>query len=347
MKLLVIGGTRFIGPYVIRQLHAREHEITVLHRGEHGADLPADVRHIHEDRRRLPELRNELRRLSPEVVLDMRPISEEDARGLMDVFRAIARRAVAISSADVYRAYGVLIGTEPGPIVPSPATEDSPLRERLYPYRGETPRAEDDPARWQDAYDKIPVECLVMGDPEIQGTVLRLPMVYGPGGGQHRLFSYLRRMDDGRPAILLGERTARWRSPHGYVENVAAAIALAVADDRAARRIYNVAEAGSCTEAEWVQRIGRAAGWEGEVVAVPEALLPDHLAEQGNLEQHLDMDSTRSRQELGYAEVVPVGEAMRRAVEWERANPPGQVDPAELEYAAEDELLARIQGGRR
>ena len=57
-------------------------------------------------------------------------------------------------------------------------------------------------------------------------------------------------MDDGRPAILMTPRNARWRAPRGYVENVAAAIALAATDDRAAGQIYNVADDEAPTEAE-------------------------------------------------------------------------------------------------
>jgi hypothetical protein len=40
-------------------------------------------------------------------------------------------------------------------------------------------------------------------------------------------FTYIKRMDDGRPAILLDEAYARWRWARGYVENIAHAIALA------------------------------------------------------------------------------------------------------------------------
>jgi hypothetical protein len=43
---------------------------------------------------------------------------------------------------------------------------------------------------------------------------------------------------------------------------------LATLDDRAAGRVYNVGEADTLTEAEWVREIGRAAGWPGEVLTV-------------------------------------------------------------------------------
>jgi nucleoside-diphosphate-sugar epimerase len=52
MRILVIGGTRFIGPAVVRRLHGMGHHVTVLHRGEtESADLPA-IPHLHGDRLR-------------------------------------------------------------------------------------------------------------------------------------------------------------------------------------------------------------------------------------------------------------------------------------------------------
>ncbi len=50
-------------------------------------------------------------------------------------------------------------------------------------------------------------------------------------------------MDDGRSAILLEKGMTSWRWTHGYVEDVAAAVALAVMDERAAGRTYNLGEA--------------------------------------------------------------------------------------------------------
>src|SRR5207253_3265314 len=74
----------------------------------------------------------------------------------------------------------------------------------------------------------------------ISATILRLPMVYGPGDHLHRFFPIVKRIEDRRPAILYSEEVAAWRSPRGYVENVAAAIALAATSSQAAGRIYNV-----------------------------------------------------------------------------------------------------------
>jgi nucleoside-diphosphate-sugar epimerase len=330
MRVLVVGGTNFIGPRVVRRLAAAGHEVVVFHRGLTAPDLPEGVGRITGDRKDLGSFASELRRFAPEVVLDMIPMNEDEARDLIGVFEGISRRVVAVSSQDVYRAYDRVTGRDPGPPDRIPLTEEAPLRERLYPYEREG--VED--------YEKILVERVVMDTPDLPGTILRLPAVYGPGDYQHRLFEYVRRMDDGRPAILLGEGMASWRWTHGYVEDVASAIVLAGTDERAAGRVYNVGEADPLSWAEWVREIGRAAGWDGEVVAVPGDRLPEHLDWGLDTEQHWVADTTRIRQELGYREEIPREEALRRTVEWERAHPPRNADPVSFDYAAEDAALA-------
>ena len=339
MRILVFGGTNYMGPLVVRSLSVQGHQVTIFHRGQTQADLPQGVQEILGERRPIANSAAELRKLAPELVLDMIPFIEQDALEVMGIFSGVARRVVAISSQDVYRAFGRVNGKETGAAESMPITEESPLRENLYPYRGEAPRDQDDPRKWMDDYDKILVERVVMGDANLTGTILRLPMVYGPRDYQHRLFSYLKRMDDHRPAILLDEAEAKWRWTRGYVENVAVAIALAVTDERAAGRIYNVGEPYTLTMSEWVDRIGHVAGWNGRVVFVPAGRLSEPLRWGIDAEQDMVVDTSRIRRELGYAERVDLEEALRRTIAWERANPPKEIDPKEFDYAAEDAFL--------
>ncbi|MFC2172338.1 NAD-dependent epimerase/dehydratase family protein [Acidobacteriota bacterium] len=351
MKIFVIGGTGFIGPFVVRKLYEKGHDVTVFHRGKTEGDLPSEVTHLYDpslnlgDRQCLESHRDELKRLAPDVVLDMIPVIEQDAKTVMQVFDGIARRVVAISSQDVYRGYGKLIGIESGPIDAVPLSEDAPLREKLYPYRSEDGRAEDDPRRWMDHYEKILIERVYTSEPALPGTVLRLPMVYGPGDKQHRLFEYLKRMDDNRPVIILSSGMAKWRWTRGYVGNVAEAIACAVLDERSAGRIYNAGEKETGTMAGWVKEIGDFAGWPGKVCEVPEISLPDSLQAGFNTDQHLVASTDRIRDELGYQETVSREDGLKRTIEWERENPPRKIDPAQFDYAAEDAFLAEWRSG--
>ena len=274
MKILVIGGTGFVGPHLVRALSRMGHSVSVFHRGSTRAHLPAES--ILGERRDLGALRPKA-----DVVIDLILNSGAQAESLMEAFRGVAGRVVAASSMDVYRACGVLHGSEEG-----------------------------------------------------------LPMIYGPGDRLCRFHPVLKRIDDGRRAILLEEGWAAWRSPRGYVENVAAALALAAVSGRAAGRVYNVAETPAFTELEWAGKIAAATGWEGKFVTLLRERTPAHLVPPGNSAQHWEADSTRIRDELGWREAVPVDEAIRRTIAWERANPPGELSPAQFDYAAEDAALS-------
>lgn len=349
MRVLIIGGTSFIGPHVVAMLAADGHAVTVFHRGRTTLPLPPGVTEMLcpdrtlADRSYYCEFTAAFREAKPDVVLDMIPVTAEAAQAVMDTFRDIAKRIVAISSQDVYRAYGRLTGIEGGAPQPVPISEDSDLRERLFPYRGDVARAADDPVRWMDDYDKILVERVVMGDPHIAGTILRLPMVYGPRDRQHRMFEYLKPMLDGRPAILIDEQVRSWRWTRGYSANVAAAITRAVLDPRAAGRIYNAGEVDALTIEEWIRAIAAEVGWKGDIVARPATELPEPLRGGIATEQDLVTDTSRIRAELDYSEPVSRDEAITRTVAWECENPPARIDPKRFDYAAEDEVLRRIR----
>jgi nucleoside-diphosphate-sugar epimerase len=340
MRVLVLGGTGFIGRHVTRRLSEAGHAVCVFHRGQTKAELPPGVRSLHGDRKRLADHAADFARLAPDVVIDINPYTEADARAAVAAFRGVARRLVALSSGDVYRNYDGLRRTSAGEPDPGPLAEDAPLRTKLYPYRGAGPGMPE----WADDYDKILVERVVLGAGDPAGTVLRLPMVYGPGDAHHRPFPYLKRMDDGRAAVPLAEGFAGWRWTRGYVENVAAAVALAATDGRAAGRVYNVGEPDALSEAEWVAVLGRAAGWRGEVVAVPRAAAAGLPGPDYDWRFDLATDTRRLRRELGFAEPVAREEVLRRTVAWERANPPANVPPGMIDYAAEDAALAAARG---
>jgi nucleoside-diphosphate-sugar epimerase len=343
MRVLMIGATGFIGPFVARDLLAHGHEIVVFHRGSAKAELPSTVVHVTGNRHELPRYRSVFERLAPDIVVDFILSSGRQAEDLMRTFRGIGNRVVALSSQDVYRACGILHGSEPGPLQLLPIVEESDLRSRPHPYAPELLRRLRESFAWLDEeYDKIPVERAVLGSSEMPGTVLRLPMVYGPGDPLHRLFPMLKRMDDCRPAILIQEDAAAWRGPRGYVENVAAGIALAVTSSRAASRIYNLGEPEAFSEREWTEKVGRAAGWKGRVIPLSKARTPEHLRVPYRSEQHWVVSTQKIREELRFVEPVSLDVALARTVEWERTNPPPQIDPGQFNYSAEDAVLAAL-----
>lgn len=346
-RILIIGGTVFVGPSVVRELVSSDHEVAVFHRGEHETDLPSSVRHIHGDRAQIVEHREAFRSFDPETVVDMRSMTERDARAVIDAVSGIADRVVAVSSMDVYRAYGRAHGTEPGPSIDPPFGEDSLLREKLFPYRDDTPTSIGPRPSWLSEYDKILVERAVLGAPDISGTVVRFPMVHGERDEQRRFYSLWKRMVDGRAAILMSAKSAAFRSSRTHVDNAAHSVALATTNERARGRVYNVGEPDALAWIEWASLIASHLRWTGELVVAPSEQMPTALRDQrpDMWDHHLIVETSRIRQELGYRELVSRAAGLERALGWYSQSPPADpVAAAGLDYRAEDEAIVTIRG---
>ncbi|HEX9039279.1 MAG TPA: NAD-dependent epimerase/dehydratase family protein [Ktedonobacterales bacterium] len=343
MRVLIIGGVSFIGRAVTRELLAGGHEVAVFHRGATQPDGTQSALHIHGDRDQLGLARAQFQAFRPDVAIHMIAMTRPHGADFASALSGIAQRAVVISSQDVYRVYGRLLGTEPGPPDTLPVNEGSPLRERLYPYRGDKPRAEDDARKWMNHYDKIPVEQVVLSAPDLPCAVLRLPAVYGPNDQQRRFHAWLKHMDDGRPAILLDAAEARWRWTHGYVDDVAHAITLAALDPRSAGRVYNVGERLALSLEERVRAVAQAAGWHGQLALIPAGALPEPLRLGVMVGHDLISDTSRIRAELDYAELTSIEESYQRTIAWERENPQATDEPGEFDYAREDTILANLE----
>jgi len=337
MKFLLIGGNGFIGPFVIRELQAAGHGVTVFHRG--NRPVPENVAQILGDRNRLAGHRGEFAREKFDVVVDFVLSSGAQATQLMETFRHIAGRVFVLSSIDVYRAWCVFYGLDAGGLQELPLTEDSELRSSRSIYPPEGLKRVRMIYPWvDDEYDKIPVEQAVLSQSELPGTVMRLPMIYGPGDPVHRFHPILKRIEDGRCRILFADDVAVLRTPRGYVEDVAHAVALAATSPQSAGRVYNVCETEAFSELDWARKIAAAVHWDGEFVVLTHDRAPRHLLWPGNTAQHVVASSDRIRHELGYRELAPREEGVRQAIAWERAHPPTQPF-SQFDYAAEDAAL--------
>ena len=342
MKVLLIGGTGFIGPSTAFYLQQAGHNVTVFHRGKTTA--PQGTQEIIGDHHRLAEYRSEFERGGFDVVIDFILSSGKQAKELTKTFRGITQRVVAISSMDAYRAMGIIHGIEPGPLQEMPLNEESELRTQTNTYSPEGMKKVREIYPWvDDQYDKVPMEQAVLNDCDLYATVLRLPMVYGPGDPLHRFHAILKRMDDGRRQIIFADDVAGYRTPRGYVDNVGAAIALAATSEKAAGRVYNICEAESFSELEWARKIADAMDWKGEFVVLPRDHAPKHLLFPGNTAQHLAASSERIRRELGYREPIDEVEAIRRTIEWERAHQPAAPHLMPFNYEEEDAALSRLK----
>ncbi|HEY2743392.1 MAG TPA: NAD-dependent epimerase/dehydratase family protein [Polyangia bacterium] len=185
--------------------------------------------------------------------------------------------------------------------------EDAPLRATVYPYG----RRVDGPWGPLVDYDKILVERAIC-DADARATILRLPKVYGAAARDRpfaRWIEWIRAHDE----LPVGVRQGRWRWTHGFVDDVAAAIALAATDARAAGRVYNLGERDTPTQRERAAQLVAALDWRGTIVDIADEDLPSPLRDPHPGFPDLAVDTRRLRDELGFAEVTRQEDALRRA----------------------------------
>jgi nucleoside-diphosphate-sugar epimerase len=333
MRLLVLGGTRFIGHRIVHESLHRGNDVIVVHRGvtepvpepvpepePASGSGDGDVRHVHADRADFAGIAAQIRSLRPDAVVDTIALTRSDADAVLPHLPDVP--LVLLSSMDVYRAYELLLAGQGGQ--PVPITEDAEVRRGRYPLRHLLEKYAD--------YDKLDVEpgYLARG-----GTVLRLGAIYGERDGQRREEFILRRVRAGRARIPIGP--GNWLWTRGYVGDVAKAV-LAVLDnpDAARGEIFNVGEFATGTMRDYAERILAAAGHEAELVTVPDDVVPGDLETTKSTAQHLLCDSGKLSRTLGWTP-EDAASTIARSVRWHLRHPPDSTDP---DFTADDEALS-------
>jgi nucleoside-diphosphate-sugar epimerase len=317
MRVVVIGGTWFIGRAVTTHLARQGHEVLVVHRGKTEPAELSSVRHLHVERSELPGAAGEIAAFRPDAAVDVSAGNGADAQAALAALpEGIA--LVALSSGDVYRAYEGLHTDRQTDLLP--LTETSPLRERRY-VDGSN-------------YENLEIEELYLPR---GGVSLRLGCVYGPHDYQRRFEFVLRRLRAGRTAIPVGSGGFLFSRVH--VDDVARAVSAVLDRPDCAGEAFNVVERHTAPFRLFAEQILAAAGEAGagvELVQVRDSALPPDMRLTGTLSQHLLMDPAKIRAVLGWEAADPEA-ALAASVRWHLAHPPEEWS---RDFSADDAALA-------
>lgn len=271
MRVLVLGGTWFLGRRVVERLHERGDEVLVVHRGSSEPASWVPVGHLHTNREHLADHHSAVQAFDPQAVLDTYALTATDADAVLPVLPELP--TVVLSSQDVYQAHaGLRAGRCDAPV---PLTEGSELRRERYPYCGAGL------AQVPDDYDKLDVEdrwC------PRGATVLRLPLIYGPRDWQRREELVLRRLRAGRRRIPIGAGNLLWTRAH--VDDLATGVLAALETRAADGWTINLGEPHTWPLSVWAGQIIAATGADAELVRVPDTALPPDLALTAAPAQH-------------------------------------------------------------
>jgi nucleoside-diphosphate-sugar epimerase len=313
VRILLLGSTGFIGRAVARSALELGHFVC-------GISRTAAVNQgaLEQDRaeRTPPEpILDIIRSRRIDTVIDAAAFTLETSKQLVGALDGSVARYTLLSSGDVYRNYGVIHRREAGPAIVGSLDEQSPLRTSRFPYRGPEPRAANDPRRWLDDYDKIPIEACVRSMAKTRWTILRLPMVYGQGDPLARFEWVVAPLRTGAAKLSIPRSWSQWHTTYGYVDDIAAGIVLAATHGAAAQTTFNLGEAEPATHLDWARKFAAASRWPGTIEESNDPALPLARAiAQMDLSVPLVMSTGRIRQVLGYGETVPLEDALKRTL---------------------------------
>lgn len=186
MRLLVLGGTRFIGRYLVRDALERGHRVTLFNRGRTDPEAFPGVEHVTGDR---SEGLDALAGRTWDAVVDTSGYSAPDVRISTRALSGAVGRYTFVSTISVYRDFGVDGQDEDAPV-------HAPDREG----------GEHDGMRYGPM--KVACEQIVRDAYGDRALIVRPTIVVGPHDYTDRFPYWVRRMRRGGEVLAPGDPSA-------------------------------------------------------------------------------------------------------------------------------------------
>ena len=303
MRVLVIGGSRFIGPRIVRALVDAGHEVTCLSRGKSGSP-PEGARHVRADASKEDGFREALAGMELDWAVDT-CLGSKNLPWALDALQGRVSHYIHTGSVGVY-----------APAFTLPVDEDyrpEPVPKITFVEK----RAQDDVC-FRFAEER--------GTPV---TSLRLSNVLGEGLAPldcwgARNLGFYRRLMRNEPVTIPNDGRALLCPV--YVGDVADAFVLALGREETFGRAYNVPGRHFITLTGYVEALKDIFGSNSAIDYLPlEELLARELPKKTIDEfgarflcEHCAPSMARARKELGYEPKVGVHEMLERSIDWLR-----------------------------
>ncbi len=312
----------------------------MFHTGRHELDDLADIEHVHGD----PYERDGIAEALAGRSFDLVVATYGRVRHIAAEVAGRCEQFISVGGTPVYLGFVSPEITHPAGL-PARVTEEAPL---VPPdgIPGATYGA-DAVRRTEDAVFGL------HGEGAFSASVLRYPSIYGPRNPHSWEWSTIRRVLDGRPAIVVPDgglpvhyRLNAWNAAHSML--------LAVDHpEQASGRAFNCADDDQFSLRQWIEMIVAELGADLEILSAPGDIAGPGRALmvfRYECSPHVIVDTTSIRQRLGYHDAVPARDGLARTVAWtleHRSDAAAWpvLDP--FDYDAEDAFIAALRRGRR
>lgn len=290
MKVLVIGGTRFIGYFLVHALLKQRHKVSVLNRGARKGIFGDKVEEIICNRDDKERFVSEVKKRQFDIAFDNWAFYPEHIKADIEALGGGAqqlKQLIFTSSTAVYDDKQKL-----------PYTEDSARHgKNVFGTYG---------------YNKAKCEDVLMASYKKEGfpaTIIRPTYVYGPRDYSGRMEQLFRRIEKGE-AIRMPKSNPK--SQFAYVHDVVSALTACIGNKKAIGNAYNICGEEIISYGELVETLGEITGKKPKAAF---SLIHDFPYEDWNMY----CEKSKSRKELGI-KYTPIRDGLKETWEWWQEN---------------------------
>ena len=290
-KVLVLGGSYFVGKKIVEYLAEKEYEVTVLNRGT----KPVSAKNISQlicDRNDAAAMKQVLAGKTFDYVID---VSWQDVSWVKHLCDALnfdpVKKLIFISSSAVYDVENLSI----------PFKEDDTLAENKYwTFYGQ---GKIDAERYYEEFLRSKSTNLV---------ILRPPYIYGEYNYAQRESLIFRQLMEDKPVVIPASNP---KLQFIYTEDLAAVVDCLLTAETGKESVFNVGNKEEVTSKAWVEACARAAGRIPEIMEVDYAGLGKNVRD---FYPFFDYDNVLEVSKIGgiIEKETDFAEGLRRAFAW-------------------------------
>jgi len=207
MRILIMGGTRFIGVYLTKILVEQGHEVVLFNRGNKPAPVEG-VQQIHGDRKDATQLKEKLSGEAFDAIFDNNGRELSDTQPLAELFKDKVQHFVYMSSAGVYLQSDQMPHVEGDPVDPKSRHKGKHETEAYLDAQG------------------------------MPFTAIRPTYIYGPQNYNDLEAWFFDRIVRDRPILI--PNSGLFITQLGHCKDLARAMSLVLGNQQAIGQVYNV-----------------------------------------------------------------------------------------------------------
>ncbi len=333
MKVLVMGGSRFVGLHAVLELEKHGHEVTVFNRGQTPLPLefPPSVRRVYGDRHDLEGMTELFRNEEFDAVVDVSAYFLADVESMVKIFKGRIGHYVFMCTPAIYDLPQRL-----------PLREDNKLKGPEWP-------AED------YGRNKAICEAYLTQQFRENGfpwSSIRLPIIMGPyNTAKQREQLMFHRLLQGRPILIPGDGSTVLHS--NYIPDMAVGMRKMLLNPLTFGQAYNAAMQEYWSDESWVDAVAEVVGVTPNKIFMPHDVTTDAYKEWGYQPiqrtqagripwyKSCVFDIQKYQDHVGHRQEHTLKGALAETYDWFRRD--GVDKTFEWDFSKEDATLAKLK----